>query len=144
MYRIAIAALLASVLSANPVLAQDQLAAPAAAQLTQEQVRAACADTGATEANCKAMLAAYFAQLQAAGIADIALEQAIADLVAALAGSPGATGEAQAVIIAAIREIGTTYATGEQAVVILAAAETVGVDPTVTGSIIPPIPASPA
>jgi len=141
MYRVVVAAMLAAVLGTNPVLAQDQLAV---APVTQEQTRAACADAGATEVNCKAMIAAYFAQLQATGIADAALEQAIADLVAALVETPDAPDDVQAVIVAAMQDLGTNYATGEQAVAILAAAGTVGLDPTVTGSIIPPVPASPA
>jgi hypothetical protein len=126
------------------VYAQGEVAPPITLpQVTQQQVIAACAAEGATEANCKAVIAAYFAYLKATGVTGAPLEQAIADLVVALAETPNASPELQAVIVAAINDIGSNYATGEQSVAILAIAETVASGQVQTGTVIVPVPSSP-
>ncbi len=149
MHRIAITVLTAAMLSATPVAVYAQGAGEVAPpitlpQVTAQQVIAACATEGASEANCEATIAAYFAYLQAAGVTGAALEQAIADLVVALAETPNPSPALRAVIVAAIEDIGNNYATGEQAVAILAIAETVATEDVETGTIIVPVPSSPA
>jgi hypothetical protein len=93
-------------------------------EVTQGQVLAACSSDGATEANCKAVIAAYFAYLESTGVIGADLESAIATLVVALAEADVAP-EIQTVVVAAIEDIGTNYATGEQAQAILTVAQTI-------------------
>jgi len=120
---------------------------PAQAQtpVTQQQVLAACTTTSATNSGCQAVIASYFAYLQAAGITGGALEQAIADLVVALAETPAPTVEIQAVVAAGLQTIGTTYASGEQAAAILQVAAAVAAGETIPpDSVVIPVSSSPA
>jgi hypothetical protein len=118
------AAMSAPVAFTMPVLAQDVAAPISLPAITQDQVLAACAADGATEANCTAVIAAYFAYLEQQGIVGADLETAIATLVVALAQAPVAD-DIQAIVVAAIEDIGNNYATGEQATAILQIAQTV-------------------
>lgn len=125
---------------------QEEVAAPITlAEVTQDQVLAACATAGSTEESCKAAIASYFAYLESTGVVGANFEQAIADLVVALAETPNAPEEVRAVIVAAIEDIGTNYAVGEQQDAILVVAQTVATgDPIETGTLIIPVPSSPA
>jgi hypothetical protein len=103
--------------------------------VTQEQVVAACAARNATEAGCRALLAAYFQHLGQTGIVGVDLEAAIATLVVALA-EAAVPAEAKWVVVAAIEDIGRHYATGEQAAAILQIAQSVQAGATIqTGAV---------
>lgn len=119
-----VAVLAAPVAVTVPVFAQDVAAPIALPAITQDQVLAACAAEGATEENCKAVIAAYFAYLEQQGIVGPDLEAAIATLVVALAQTT-VSADVKAIVVAAIEDIGSNYATGEQAVAILQIAQTV-------------------
>lgn len=136
MDKIAIAAALVIALGGAPsaIHAQD------VAEVTQAQVLAACATAGAPVDGCQATLTAYFAYLQSTGMAGAPLQQAVADLVVALAATP----DASPVVVAAIEDIATNHATGEQAAAILQVARSMSTDDIRTGSILAPVPASPA
>ncbi|WP_423068400.1 hypothetical protein [Devosia sp. CN2-171] len=117
------------------VLAQDVAPPIALPAVSQDAVLAACTAEGATEAGCKAVIAAYFAYLESQGIVGADLEAAIATLVVALAEAP-VSAAVQAIVVAAIEEIGTTYATGEQAAAILQIAQAVAAgEPIQTGAL---------
>jgi hypothetical protein len=117
---------LATILGVAPTVAQD-VAAPLTlpvVEVTEADVLAACAVEGATQATCAAAVAAYFAYLESIGVVGADLESAVANLVVVLAEAnvpPSLT----PVVVAAIRQIGTTYATGEQAAAILQIAQAV-------------------
>lgn len=115
---IALTVVAAPVAVTLPVLAQDVAAPISLPAVSQDQVIAACTAEDATEESCKAVIAAYFAYLDAQGIVGAEREAAIANLVVALA-EADVSPAVQSVVVAAIREIGTTYATGEQAAAIL-------------------------
>lgn len=104
--------------------AQDVAAPIALPAVTQDQVLAGCTAADATEAGCKALIAAYFAYLESTGVVGTDLEAAIAQLVVSLA-EADVSPAIKEIVVAAITEIGTTYATGDQAVAILQIAQTI-------------------
>ncbi len=107
-----------------PSLAQDVAAPIALPAVTQDAVLAACTVEGATEANCTAVIAAYFAYLESQGVVGADLEAAIANLVVALAEAP-VSDAVRVVVVAAIQDIGLNHATGEQSAAILQIAQAV-------------------
>ena len=114
---IALTVVAAPVAVTLPVLAQDVAAPISLPAVTQDQVIAACTAEDATIENCSAVVAAYFAYLDAQGIVGADREAAIANLVVALA-EADVSDATKVVVVAAIRDI-ATYATGEQAAAIL-------------------------
>lgn len=116
----------ATIAGVVPTFAQD-VAAPLTLpiqEVTEADVLAACAVEGATEATCLAAVAAYFAYLESIGVVGPALETAISNLVVALA-EADVPSSLTPIVVAAIREIGTTYATGEQSTAILQIAQAI-------------------
>lgn len=97
---------------------------PKLAAVSEDDVVAACTSADATEDSCQAVIAAYFAYLEQEQVVGTDLQNAIATLVVALA-EADVDGAVQAVVVAAIRDIGTNYATGEQATNIVAIADTI-------------------
>jgi len=120
---IASTALLIALGSAVPTAYAQDVAAPIALPaVSQDDVLAACTAEGATEANCKAVIAAYFAYLQSTG-QDI--QAAVATLVVALAEADVAVPGIKEVVVAAITEIANTYADPTTQAAILEIAQTI-------------------
>ena len=111
--------------------------------VTQEQVVAACTVVG--NAQCKQLIADYVAKFPAGS--DL-LQEAIADLVVALATSPAASGsvELKAVVADAIKEVAAKSPDSTQAEQIVAVANTVAKEGTVqtADTVIVNRPSSPA
>ena len=135
MRKIAITAVLAFGLGLMP------FAASAQAVVTQAQVVAACTAAD-NAAQCKSLIAAFVA-LYPKG--SVQAQQAIADLVVALASTPAASDPALKPIVAqAIREVAALSPDPKQAAQIVAIADTVAAPGTVqTAAIVVNRPASP-
>lgn len=118
---------------------------PVQAQTSEQQaVVAACTGAVASGAVCQAAIRQYFAALQASGVAGVALQQAVADLVVALADSaPSAPAGVQAVVAGALETIAANYAAPGQAVQIRAVAQQISTG-AAPKDIVIPVAASPA
>lgn len=138
MRKIAVAATVALALGMLPMATSAQQAV-AQQNITQAQVVAACTVADNLDA-CKNLIAAFVAKFPPGSVV---LQQAIADLVVALAESPAATDPTLKTVVSdAIEEVAAKSPDPEQAAQIVAIAKTINDGTVQTATVVVKRPAS--